>query len=130
MLINCTNHPSARWDARQRRAAEAYGETVDFPFPAIDPELSEEALAEQAAGLVRQILSLQPDAVLCQGEMGMTYCLTEALLRSGVTVLHACAKRECSERLLADGTTEKTARFAFCGFRRYQPLPSGLPLRA
>lgn len=119
MFLNLTNHPAARWDEKQKTAAQAYGEIVDLPFPAVDPEMDERALAELAASLEETVCAMAPDAVLLQGEMGLTYCLTHALLRRGVTVLHATSRREVVERILPDGTTEKTARFAFCRFRAY-----------
>lgn len=122
MFLNLTNHPAERWDEKQKTAAQAYGEIVDFPFPAVDPEMDERGLAKLAASLAETVCGMEPDAVLLQGEMGLTYCLTHALLRCGVTVLHATSRREAVERVLPDGTTEKTARFAFCRFRAYAEI--------
>ena len=45
IFINHTNHPSARWSAAQRAAAEGYGEIVDLPFPDIAPDWDEAAVA-------------------------------------------------------------------------------------
>lgn len=41
LLINLSNHPSASWGARQREAAEMYGEIEDMTFLAIPPEAGE-----------------------------------------------------------------------------------------
>ena len=42
MLINCTNHPYEIWNDAQRKAAAAYGEVLDMPFPQIDPKLEQQ----------------------------------------------------------------------------------------
>ncbi len=39
-FINLTNHPSTKWGADQLAAAKKYGNIVDIPFPAVDPEAS------------------------------------------------------------------------------------------
>ncbi len=54
MLVNFTNHPSSQWGERQLREAEKYGDIVDVPFPAVDPEEDEAyigVLASQAGQL-------------------------------------------------------------------------------
>jgi hypothetical protein len=125
MLVNFTNHPSAGWSEKQRRAAQRYGEVLDMAFPDVPPQCSEadvEALAQRA---VRQILAQKPTAVLCQGEMTLTYKVVRRLLQQNVTVLAACTERRVCERIEPDGTVKKQAIFEFAGFRGYGTNKSG-----
>ena len=125
MLINCTNHPHANWSAAQTRAAlDAYGSVVDYPFPAVDPRLDEAQLTDMAARLCRDLLAPVPEAVLCQGEMGLCFALVSALQQRGVPVLHACSERRVCETQTPEGTLKKS-EFVFAGFRRY-PAPENL----
>lgn len=119
MFVNCTNHPSNAWSSSQREAAAPYGEIVDFPFPEIDPMLSEAELDALAHRIAGKILELKPDAVLCQGEMGMTYLLVPRLLAAGIPVYHACSRRRAQEKQCSDGSTTKNQVFTFERFRRY-----------
>lgn len=125
MLINCTNHPHANWSAAQMRAAlDAYGDVVDYPFPAVDPHLDEAQLTDMAERLCCDLLALGPDAVLCQGEMGLCFTLVSALQQHGVPVLHACSERRVCETQTPEGSLRKSV-FVFAGFRRY-PVPENL----
>lgn len=120
MLLNLTNHPLAQWpDSQRAEAAARWGEICDFPFPQVDPAWTGEEVASQARHLVGRALALWPDAVLCQGEMTMTYALTALFQRAGVTVVAACTRRRTEERRGADGSVTKTAVFLFEGFRAY-----------
>jgi hypothetical protein len=42
MLINLTNHPSARWSEKQKAAADEFGEIVDVPFPQVEASADEQ----------------------------------------------------------------------------------------
>lgn len=119
MFLNLTNHPSALWNARQLDAALAYGEVVDIPFPQVDPEASEDAISKLAKQVVDQVQSLQPDAVLCQGEMTLCFAMVTLLKQNGIPVLAACSKRQTSEAKTESGNTLKTSEFVFCRFRKY-----------
>ena len=33
IFINFSNHPSDRWDDKQKKASEQYGRIKDIPFP-------------------------------------------------------------------------------------------------
>lgn len=63
--------------------------------------------------------AMQPDAVLCQGEMGMTCALVSLLWEKGVPVLHACSERIAQEQIAPDGRTIKVSEFVFRGFCAY-----------
>lgn len=119
IFINHTNHPSARWSAAQRAAAEGYGEIVDLPFPDIAPDWDEAAVARLADRQAAAILGQAPAAVLCQGEFTYSYALIRRLAAAGIPVLAACSRREAQESIDASGHTLRTSVFAFLRFRRY-----------
>jgi len=55
IFINCTRHPSGRWGAPQREAAEKLGPIVDIFFPEVDPAASAEEVRQQAFELLEQL---------------------------------------------------------------------------
>lgn len=67
MFINHTNHPSQYWSDEQLAAAHQYGEVVDIPFPLIDPALPSGEIGQLVQEYAGRIISLNPQAVLCQG---------------------------------------------------------------
>ena len=119
MFVNFTNHPSRLWSEKQREAAEKSGEIRDIPFPAVPPDWSIQQVAALAHEYAEQILNLHPDAVLCQGEMTMTYQVVSRLLKAGIPVFSACSDRSVEEIRLPDGSMQKTAHFVFVAFREY-----------
>ena len=66
-----------------------------------------------------QIEGMHPDAVLLAGEFSFTFMLADKLLTDGVRVVCSCSGRRTTETRKPDGTVEKTAVFAFEGFRDY-----------
>ncbi|MDO5133444.1 MAG: hypothetical protein Q4D81_10760 [Eubacteriales bacterium] len=115
-FINFSNHPSALWEAAQVKAAEAYGTgIIDILFPQVDPAADEEDVSAVAEKKAAEILSLNPAAVMCQGEFGLSYSVIRRLQDAGVPVLHAC-----SERNVHTVGDTKTVRFEFVRFRKYQ----------
>ena len=119
MFINFTNHPSAKWSSEQREAAETYGEIRDMPFPDVEPDGDEEYVSRLAEQYVTEILASRPAAVLCQGEMTLSFAVADALRREGITVLAACSERATAEKAGANGETIKTIEFRFVRFRKY-----------
>lgn len=120
MFLNVTNHPSSEWSLEQREAAEKYGEIRDFPFPDVPVCWDSREVRKQAAVLAEEIAALAPAAVLCQGEMSMTYHLVRRLSEKGILVLCACSARKTKEENLPDGSVRRVSVFAFQGFRAYE----------
>lgn len=122
MILNLSNHPHENWPEKQLRAALAYGEVIDLPFPPVSPEATEEVLEQTALELLRRIEEMKPDAVLVMGEFSLVFMLVDALLDDGIPVLTAASRRVTTERAGEDGTVVKTARFDFACFRPYLRL--------
>ena len=120
MLINLSNHPSQSWSGKQFSAAhELYGEITDMPFPAVSAGLCYDEVQTVADELIKKILSIKPDAVMCQGEFTLTYAVVSRLKQRGITVISACSERVAEEKLLPDGRSEKVMIFDFVQFREY-----------
>ncbi len=119
MFLNLTNHPSALWSAEETAAARRYGEIRDLPFPNVPPDTDEAGVDEMARALCGEVKALKPGAVMCQGEMTLTFRLVLLLKAAGIKVLAACSERVTTERKNPDGSTEKTAVFVFRRFREY-----------
>lgn len=119
VFINHSNHPVARWSVEQKAAAQAYGDVVDLPFPAIPANASEDDVTAMVAQSLERILSLKPTAVMCQGEFTYSYLLIHQLLMHGITVLAACSERVVSEYTDEHGASQKRASFTFCRFRQF-----------
>lgn len=79
MFVNCSNHQSALWNDLQRKEAEKYGEIIDVKFPAVPAEAIEEEIQDLAQNKVKQILSMKPQAVMCQGEFTLTYSIVKGI---------------------------------------------------
>ena len=122
MIINLSNHPSTGWQEKQRRAAQAWGEIVDLPFPPLGAEITEEEMQQTARDLLARIRGMKPDAVVVMGEFSLVFMLVDALLEDGIPVLTAASGRNTAEKKEADGTIMKVARFDFVRFREYRRL--------
>lgn len=119
MFINCTNHPSVLWSEAQIAATSVYGPIAELPFPNVPPQASEREVSQLGEEYAAKILELKPSAVLCQGEMTLTYQIVRRLLSAGVTVLAACSERRTTERINPDGSSQKVSTFEFCKYRAY-----------
>ncbi len=119
MLINCTNHPYEIWGEAQRKGAGCIGGVLECPFPQIDPRRTTEELRALDGKTAGQIEGMHPEAVLLAGEFSFTFMLADKLLTDGVRVVCSCSGRRTTETRKPDGTVEKTAVFAFEGFRDY-----------
>ena len=118
IFINHTNHPTDSWTETERKAAEVYGKVKEIAFPAIDPEWDETKIGQLAQENGKKILSMNPAAVLCQGEFTYCFALVTFLKAHGVTVLSACSTRETETWAQGDGNL-KISKFVFVRFRRY-----------
>ena len=120
IFINYTNHPSAKWSAEQRAAAEVYGEIQDLQFPEVSPDMDMQEVAGLAEAETKKILAMKPKVVLCQGEFTLCFAVIERLLAAGIEVVAACSRRAVQELTDKDGTTRKQAEFRFVQFREYK----------
>ena len=120
-FINFSNHPSKLWLDQQREAAQSYGEIIDLSFPAIQADASEEEVLMLAGSYCDKILSMDPAAVMCQGEFTLSYAVIQQLLKKGVCCVAACSDRVTTEKQ-EDGKTVKQAAFVFVRFREYRGL--------
>jgi hypothetical protein len=123
MLINLSNHPSSFWGKEQTKAAtQKYGQIIDLPFPAIDPEADIETialLADQYEVNIRKLLATEKAgafAVHIMGELTFCFALVDRLQKSGITCLASTTRRETIE----NGDELKTSRFEFVRFREYE----------
>ena len=118
LLINLSNHPSAGWGARQRDAAEMYGEIEDMDFPAIPPVAGEREitdLAEEYIARIAERAETRDVTVHIMGEMTFCYAVITRLQPLGIPCIASTTKRQVTET--ADGVKE--VRFDFETFRKY-----------
>ena len=119
MLINLSNHPSAKWSIEQTEAAKQYGEIIDLPFPQVDPYGDEAYIATLADEYCQKVLELaegRPAFVHLMGEMTFTHAMAIRLRAVGVECLASTTERLVVEEEL----DRKTALFRFVRFRRYE----------
>ena len=119
MLINISNHPHAGWQPAQRRAAKAYGNIIDLPFPNIPPEATTDEVETLAKGFINEIRRLirgyqSPPTVHFMGEMTFTYTLLTMLRNADIP----CVASTTERIVTIEGDTKKTI-FKFIQFRPY-----------
>lgn len=119
MIINFTNHPSSVWGREQLAAAALWGDIVDIPFPDVPAAADENDIRLLADSCCAKLCGLDPDAVLVQGEMSLSFAVAEQLCKNGITVLCAASERVCETSVNGDGSTVKRSIFKFVRFRRY-----------
>ena len=114
-FVNFTNHPVSTWTEEQKKAAEAYGEIEEIPFPMVRAAADEKEILSLAESMAEKIMSMEPAAVLCQGEFTLAYAVIVRLKQKGVKVLAACSERmvEINEE------GKKVVSFHFERFREY-----------
>lgn len=114
-FVNLTNHPSAKWDDAQTKAALALAERIeDITFPAVPPDADEkviEALAEECVAKI----PLETSHALVQGEFTLTVELVRRLQARGITCLAATSSRDVEE----DAQGRQASTFTFVRFRPY-----------
>jgi hypothetical protein len=120
MFVNFTNHPSAVWAEAQLKAAALYGEITDIAFPVVNPKRDEAYITALAEDYAAKIYAYRPAAVLCQGEMTLTFAVAGILMHKyGLTVLAACSERSVSKG-------NKAVEFKFVRFREYVCMTGGI----
>ncbi len=123
MLINLSNHPSAKWDSGQKQSVEKqYDSVTDLPFPDIDPMADElyiiamaKKIVEQCLNILKDNLSEQNNAVHIMGEMTLTYAVVSELQKHNIKCVASTSRREVAET--RNGW--KNSIFRFCRFREY-----------
>ena len=119
MLINLSNHPSARWSDEQLAAAAPFGEVVDLPFPKVDAHADEAyiaALADDYADKVIQLAENHHATVHLMGEMTLTFALLKRL-----QLRHIQCVASTTERLVTEFEPgHKESTFRFVKFRIYE----------
>lgn len=119
MFINFTNHPSHLWSKKQKIEANKYGAIKDIPFPLVDPNLSKEEIIRLAELYSTQIMNYNPNAVLVQGEMTLSFQVINILKNTDIKLLCACSKRMSIDKRDINGNTIKKSIFKFIQFREY-----------
>lgn len=125
LFINLSNHPSAKWSAKQIDAAkEVADEVVDFAFPNVDPYANEGKIEIMAMDLLTDVEDLCnivgasfSHATICiAGEFSLVIQFIKLCenLRVGFDVVVATSERNTV--INKDGS--KTVRFDFVQFRR------------
>ena len=121
IFVNLSNHPSHKWCREQKEAVDKIvpsARIVDYHFPSVDSMLSETQILKMAEQLAGEIAALDPSAVMCQGEFGLTFCLVTMLKKMGIKTVYGCSERKATEIQTKNGT-EKVSTFIFVKFREY-----------
>lgn len=121
IFVNFSNHPSKNWSNEQISAAKRIvsgGSIVDIAFPQVSGDADESEISRTADKYAKEIISLNPSAVMCQGEFGICLEVVTTLKNNGIKVLYSCSERKTLETVI-DNRTEKTSVFKFVRFREY-----------
>ena len=121
IFVNFSNHPSKNWSNEQISAAKRIVSgcsIVDIAFPQVSGEADESEISRTADKYAKEIISLNPSAVMCQGEFGICLEVVTTLKNNGIKVLYSCSERKTLETVI-DNRTEKTSVFKFVRFREY-----------
>lgn len=120
-FVNISNHPSDKWDEKQRIAALEYGSIVDIPFPAIDATCDINvitALADEYLFKVKQLSPPSNVTIHIMGEQTFCYSLLRRLQNAGYKCVASTTKRS----VVANGNNERLVSFCFDRFREYENL--------
>lgn len=114
-FVNLSNHPNAKWDETQTKAARALAERIeDIAFPTVPPNADEKAIAALAEQCIAKIPP-ETSHALVQGEFTLTVELVRRLQARGITCLAATSKRDVEE----GGDGRRVSTFTFVRFRAY-----------
>ena len=118
ILLNLSNHPYATWDEPQRQAALRFGDRVeDYPFPIVDPKMSEAEVVRLADEIAADVASLYPNLkyIHLMGEMTLCAALLRRFHAKNIVCVASTTERIANP--LPGGGVEKI--FRFCRFRMY-----------
>ncbi|MBE7038340.1 MAG: hypothetical protein E7404_05520 [Ruminococcaceae bacterium] len=119
MFVNFSNHPSEKWEEKQINKALEFGKITDIPFPDVSPEMSEDEIDDIAKDIVEKIVSLNPKAVMCQGEYTLSFNVSLRLLKKGINVVCACSER-CTIETQSGKNNMRNSLFSFVKFRKLE----------
>ena len=125
MFINVSNHPcnaeKTTWSTEQiTAAAELGGKVVDFGFPVVTPDMTDEQIAQicHATALdVAGMASSEKSAAMVAGEYVTTIRIIAELEAMGVPCYFGQSARVAEERV-EDGKVVVIHKFVFQGFRK------------
>lgn len=103
IFVNFSNHPSENWSNEQISAAKRIvsgGSIVDIAFPQVSGEADESEISRTANKYAKEIISLNPSAVMCQGEFGICLEVVTTLKNNGIKVLYSCSERKTVETVI------------------------------
>ena len=118
MLLNLSNHPSAKWPPDQMQTAtQQYGSIEDLPFPQINPHWSADQVVQLAEQYYIQIRQLDPfpTAVHLMGELTFTFALVTKLKAAGISCVASTTERIVN----FEQNGNKHSTFRFIHFRQY-----------
>lgn len=121
MLINLSNHPSAKWSSEQKNAASQFGEIVDLPFPDVDAAGNEKYIDDLASDYVNNVKYKATNNnifVHIMGEMTLTFAIVRQLQKIGIPCIASTTQRLVTEN--PDGS--KSVLFQFVRFRHYNDI--------
>jgi hypothetical protein len=121
MLINLSNHPSAKWlDKQKMMALDSYTYIFDFPFPDVGSQLSEyeiKLLADEISEKCLQLIHKSPhahNAVHIMGELTLCFAIIKNLQQHEIECIAST-----TERITTINGNEKKSTFQFQRFRKY-----------
>ena len=119
MLINFTNHPSSKWDEKQKSTAlSLFSEILDIPFPNVSPKATQEDIDILAKEYLNKICSIKvetPITVHIMGELNLCFNLINKLKKLGIPCVASTTERNTQD--MEDGS--KIVKFDFVQFRSY-----------
>ena len=118
LLLNNTNHPSSTWPPEQLKAArEQFGEIIDEPFPAIDPEWDEAKVVALAKEKVEEFIAKYGKEITVHIMGEATYCFAFVfeMMQRGV----ACVASTTIRKVHFENGVKKSI-FHFKRFRKYR----------
>ena len=121
LFINISNHPTKLWLPDQLEASKSFGDVIDWPFPQVKPDATEEDIKELANNTVQQVLNTYNNtniSVHIMGEFNLSYSLIRRFQKHGVNCYASTTKRIVEEI----SSIEKISTFKFIQFRKYENL--------
>lgn len=120
VFINFSNHPSNNWSENQKKAVfdQYNARIVDIAFPSVSAFADENEISILAKECFETICNYDPEAVMCQGEFGLTYQVVTLLKQKDILTVYSCSERKTIEKKTDNGTV-KTSEFCFVRFREY-----------